>query len=77
MKAPEIIRMETRHWWEEFNTLDEMKEKNIVCFSFGNRRLRKIPYTIKEVNKDAGGKVIGFVMERYITPNPLRGQKIL
>lgn len=68
MKAPKTIRMETRHWWEEGNTLDEIKENNVVCFSFGNKRLRHIPYTIMEVEKNDEGKITGFVLERYIKP---------
>lgn len=65
MKAPEIIRLESRHWWEEGNTLDETAKGNIICFSFGNKRLRQIPYKVGSVETDENGKVHKIVLERY------------
>lgn len=65
MKAPKKIRLESRHWWEDGNTLDETKPGNIICFSFGDQRLRQIPFKVKQVSID-NGKVHAITLERYV-----------
>lgn len=68
MLAPKKIRLESRHWWEEGNTIDETETGNIICFSFGEGlKLRQIPFKVKHVEKDEEtGKVHSIVLERYI-----------
>lgn len=68
MLAPKKIRLESRHWWEEGNTIDETKPGNIICFCFGEGlRLRQIPFEVKHVDKDEEtGKVHAIILERYI-----------
>lgn len=65
MKAPEIIRLESHHWWEEKKTIDDTIEGNIICFSFGNRRLRKLAYVVDGVISDGKGTVFEIRLKRY------------
>ena len=65
MKAPEIIRLESHHWWEEKKSIDDTIEGNIICFSFGNKRLRKIAYEVDGVEKNAEGTAFEIRLKRY------------
>jgi len=66
MKAPEIIRLESHHWWEDKEKIDETKEGNIICFSFGNKRLRKIAYVVDGIEKDPeNNRVFEIRLKRY------------